>query len=140
MVSPFSRETVCFTGPGLPNAAASRTVSLFHSSICFSLELHGSSLQVLFASSRVGGIHPTEAFQLLELSSNVCTGLSHRGSINHLLILGCLKVKLGVCSECFAQTFIEIGGLSSGLDYRSSFGHNGGLLASARNPCRRALR
>ena len=39
------------------------------------------------------GIHPSEAFQLLELSLDVYTGLSQKGSVNHLLILGCLRVE-----------------------------------------------
>ena len=59
------------------------------------------------------GIHPSEAFQLLELSLDVYTGLSQKGSVNHLLILGCLRVEGGVCPECFTQSHKIWWGVSS---------------------------
>ena len=74
-------------------------------------------------------IHPSEAFQLLELSLDVCIRLSHKGRVNHLLILECLRVKWGVCPEHFTQSFIEIGGnLFCFLDYHCNFGHIGELF------------
>ena len=77
------------------------------------------------------GIHPSEAFQLLEFSLDVCMGLSHKGSVNHPLILGCLRVGQGVCLKCFTQSFIEIsGGLLCCLDYHYNFGRIGGLFGS----------
>ena len=77
------------------------------------------------------GIHPSKAFQLSELSLDVCTGLSRKGSVNHPLILGCLRVGRGVCPECFTQSLIKIGGvLTHFLDYRCNFGHIGELFGS----------
>ena len=71
---------------------------LFHFCICFSLgftvSVHGDFVCCL---PELCGIHPTDAFQLSELSLDVCTGLSHKGSIHHPLILGCLRVTCGVC-------------------------------------------
>ena len=76
-------------------------------------------------------IHPSKAFQLLELSLDVCTGLSHKGIINHLLILRCLRVQQGVGQEHFTQSFKEIGGgLTHFLDYQCSFGHIDGFFGS----------
>ena len=62
---------------------------------------------------------------------DVCTGLSRKGSVNHPLILGCLRVGRGVCPECFTQSLIKIGGvLTHFLDYHCNFGHIGELFGS----------
>ena len=102
--------------------------------------LHGlSSRSLTCCLQELCGTHPREAFQLLELSLDVCTGLSHKGSVNHLLIFGCLGVQWGVYSERFTQSFIEISGsLISFLDYRQILDILVGFLAPAQSPCRRA--
>ena len=75
------------------------------------------------------GIHPSEAFQLLEFSLDVCTGLSYKASINHPLILGCVRVERDVCLEHFTRPFIEVGGsLVFFWGYCCNFGHIGGLF------------
>ena len=112
------------------------SVSFF---ICFSLGfmvlVHKDFICYL---QELCSIHLSEAFQFLKLSLDVCIGLSHKGSINHLLILGCLRVEWGVCLECFTQSVIEIGGslicfwiIVVILDILVGF------LAPTRSPCRR---
>ena len=77
------------------------------------------------------GIHPSEAVQLLEFSLDFCTGVSYKASINHPLILGCVRVEQDVCLEHFTLSFIEVGeSLIFFLDYRCNFGHIGGLFGS----------
>ena len=105
---------------------------MFHFYICFSLgfmvSVHKDFICYL---QELCGIHPSKAFQLSELSLDVCTGLSRKGSINHPLILGCLRVGRGVCPECFTQSLIKIGGvLTHFLDYCCNFGHIGELFGS----------
>ena len=57
------------------------SVSLFFL-ICFSLGFTVSVHKDFICHfQELCGIHPSEAFQLLELSLDVCTGLSHKGSI-----------------------------------------------------------
>ena len=79
----------------MPLLAGPLSVSFF---ICFSLGFTVSvHRDVICYLQELCGIHPTEAFQLLELLLDVCTGLSHKGSLHHPLILGCLRVRGGVC-------------------------------------------
>ena len=94
--------------------------------------LHGLGSQILYLLPLGAAWHSfSETFQLLEVLLDVCTGLSHRGSINHPLILRCLRVEGGVCPELFIQSFIEIGGsLTHFLDYHCNFGHIDGLFGS----------
>ena len=95
--------------------------------------LHGLSSQRLYLllPEDVCSIHPSKAFWLLELSLDVCTGLSHSGSVNYSLILRSLRVERGVCPECLTRSFIEIGGsLIYFLYYCCNFGHIGGLFDS----------
>ena len=85
----------------------------------------------IFYLQELCGILPSEAFQLLEVSLDVFTGLSHKGSVNHSLIFECLRVECGICPGHFTQSFIEIGGsLIQFLDYHCDFGHIGGVFGS----------
>ena len=89
------------------------------------------------------GIHPSEAFRLLELSLGVCTGLSHKGSVNHPLIFCSFRVEQGVCPECFTQSFIKIswgGGLIAFWIIVVILDILVGFLAPTQSPCRRASR
>lgn len=103
----------------LLSAAASRAV--FRSFFYLLLAgLHGLGSQSYLLPPGAVWHSSQEAFQLLELSLDHITGLSHKGSVNHIpLIFGCLGVQWGVYSERFTQSFIEIRGiLISFLDYR----------------------
>ena len=113
----------------MPLPAGLLSVSLF---TWLLIGLHGLGSQRFICSlQELCGTHSSETFQLLEVLLDVCTGLSHKGSINHPLILRCLRVERGVCQELFAQSFIEIGGsLIHFLDYHYNFGHIGGHLGS----------
>ena len=91
----------------LPARLLSVSVFLICFSLGFTVSVHRDSICYL---QELCGIHHREAFQLLELPLDVCTGLSRKGSVNHPLILGCLRVKPGVCLERFTQSFIKIGG------------------------------
>ena len=86
------------------------------------------------------GIHPSEAFQLLELSLDVCTGLSHKGSVNHLLILSCLRVEWGCMFGMLHTVSHKIwwGFASAFLIILVILDILVGFLAPARGPCRRA--
>ena len=133
--SPFHEGAVRFTGSALLSAAAGRAAFCFIFClflICFLLGLivlaHKDFICYL---QQLCGIHPSEAFQLLEVSLDVCTGLSHKGSVNHPLILGCLRVEWGICLGHFTQSFTEIGGsLIRFLDYHCNLGRIGGLFGS----------
>ena len=106
----------------LPARLLSVSVFLICFSLGFTVSVHRDSICYL---QELCGIHPSKAFQLSELSLDVCTGLSCKGSVNHPLILGCLRVERDVCPECFTQSLIKIGGvLIRFLDYHN-FGHFG---------------
>ena len=81
------------------------SVSFFF--ICFSLGLTVSvHKDFTYYLQELCGIHPSEAFQLLEFSLDVCMGLSHKGSINHLSILDCLGVEQGVYPKRFHRNWL----------------------------------
>ena len=83
-------------------SAASRAAFCFIFFTCFFWASWSQFTKTLFATSRICVTFiPAEAFQLLELSLDVCTGLSHKGSVNHPLIISCLRVKQGLCLEHF---------------------------------------
>ena len=112
----------------LPARLLSVSVFLICFSLGFTVSVHRDSICYL---QELCGIHHREAFQLLELPLDVCTGLSRKGSVNHPLILGCLRVKPGVCLERFTQSFIEISeDLIRFLDYCCNFGHIVGFFVS----------
>ena len=107
LVSPFHEGIVCFTGSELLDAAASRAAFVSFFFICFSLGLTVSvHKDFIYYLQELCGIHPSEAFQLLEFSLDVCMGLSHKGSINHLLILYCLRVEQGVYPKRFHRNWL----------------------------------
>ena len=87
------------------------------------------------------GILPSEAFQLLEVSLDVCTGSSHKGSVNHPLILGYLRVEWGICPGHVTQSFIEISGsLIWFLDIIVILDILVDFLTPTHSPCRRGSR
>lgn len=75
------------------------------------VRLHGLGSQTLFATSKsCVAFIPVKPSSFWSFRWIVCTGLSRKGSIDHLLILMCLRVEWGLCLEHFTQSVIEIGG------------------------------